>query len=546
MSSDRSGEMSSGKSGEISSGKSGEMSSGRSGEMSSDRSGEMSSGKSGEMSSGKSGQMSSGRSGEMSRRKSVQMFAAVAANLGQAAIGQCAFTSAFLLPQLQSGEDDLHLTEEEGSWFASMLLVGSLTGSLMGGWQADFLGRRLSMMADCILLASGVLVVSQARCPAVLLMGRFLSGHGLGSNTVSVPIFVSEISHPDFRGTLGTLTVLFFTSGACIQLLLGALVPWRWAVGLSAVVPLLSIVLLIFVDESPSWLLRKDLRDKTFSALMFYRGDKAVATLEMERCQANIDKDRKKKEAIGPFLHQRIKHQIGRMLRPEFLKPFLFINLMLNIGLECTGFPILSYYMHTLLNKLNIPMDAYFLSVCIIAYRAFLIFILSFIMKSARRRPVYLLSGCLVAFGHMVLATYMFVAPTLPASIKHWTDWTPLIAYLVIYTGFGLGYGPLVFVLQGELLPAELRSAGCGLIGLTNNIFLFTAVKTGPAFINNIGMSGTFCIYAIVTILTLIVAFFTMPETKGMSLEDIEDFYAHKQITSKTREQNCVKNTSQE
>ena len=72
------------------------------------------------------------------------------------------------------------------------------------------------------------------------------------------------------------------------------------------------------------------------------------------------------------------------------------------------------------------------------------------------------------------------------------------------------------------------------MIGFTSYIVTFTAVKTGPALINYVGMCGTFYIYAIITLITLTIAFFTMPETKGMSLEAIEDFYASKQNSSKT------------
>lgn len=315
----------------------------------------------------------------------------------------------------------------------------------------------------------------------------------------------------------------------------GALLPWRLAVGVLALIPALSILLLAFVHESPSWLLRNNLRKKAFASLMFYRGNSSVATLEMERCQSNIDKDEKKKEALGSSLQQRVKYQLVNMSRPEFLKPFFLINFMLNIGLECAGFPIIAFYMHTVLKKMNIPMDEYLLSICILAYRAVLMMILPFIMKSSRRRPVYLTSGCLVAAGHTLLATYMFLSPSISSEMMPWTNWTPLIAVLLIYAGFGLGYGPLVFVLQGELLPAQLRSAGCGLIGVVNNFFIFTIVKTGPTLMNSLGMSGIFYSYAIITIVTLITAFFFMPETKGMSLEDIEEVYASRIKTSKNQ-----------
>ena len=202
----------------------------------------------------------------------LQALAAMAANLGQLTAGHCISTSSFLLPQLQSGEEAPFLSEEEGSWFASMLVVGTLTGTLAGGWQSHHLGRRRSMMVDGLLLSLGILVTSCSSSLAMLLVGRFVAGHGFGSNTATVPMFVAETSQPGLRGSLGTLHVFSisvgYTSQVSIslgykplhgiqgtdkfQMLLGATLPWRWAVGLPAILPLVSCGLLLVVHDSPS------------------------------------------------------------------------------------------------------------------------------------------------------------------------------------------------------------------------------------------------------------------------------------------------------
>ena len=97
-----------------------------------------------------------------------------------------------------------------------------------------------------------------------------------------------------------------------------------------------------------------------------------------------------------------------------------------------------------------------------------------------------------------------------------------------MYTGFGLGYGPIVFLLQGELLPSDLRSLGSGLLGVFDNISLFIAVKTVPSLIAGLGMHGAYLLYSGCCFTNLFISFFVMPETKGLSLEDIEDLYRDK------------------
>ena len=129
------------------------------------------------------------------------------------------------------------------------------------------------MVVDSVSMALGLLAISLAPNTTFLLLGRFLTGHCSGSNLVSTPIFVSEISHPDLRGTTSMLTMACYTFGFFASMLSGAILPWRVATGVFMVTPLLSALLLIFVHESPTWLLRKGRKEQARDALYFYRGD---------------------------------------------------------------------------------------------------------------------------------------------------------------------------------------------------------------------------------------------------------------------------------
>ena len=126
---------------------------------------------------------------------------------------------------------------------------------------------------DCVCMAMGFLAISLAPTTSVLLLGRFLLGHCAASNLVSTPIFVSEISHPDIRGTTSVLTMACYTTGFFVAMLGGALMPWRIATGVFMVTPLVSALLLMFVHESPTWLLRNGRKEQATEALFFYRGD---------------------------------------------------------------------------------------------------------------------------------------------------------------------------------------------------------------------------------------------------------------------------------
>lgn len=454
-------------------------------------------------------------------RQAVQVLSCLAASLCQAATGHCVPLSAYALPQLGSESgDQLSLSLEEGSWFASIFVIGSLTGSLVGGYQCDSLGRRLSMLVDCSVMAAGLLLITFAPSTIFLLIGRFLTGHSSGSNLVAAPIFVSEISHPDLRGTTSTLVMTCYTLGFFLSMLLGALLPWRTAVLVFTATPLISLVSVVFTKESPSWLLRKGRRQEAEASLLFYRGCKEVVRKELCGMEENL----RGSSSSLPLLQK--WSQLARLaLTPQFLKPFLLLLLMLGVGLEWAGFPALAFYMHTLLTEIQLPFSVYWVAVCMGGYRSALVLSLSFIMYKAPRRPVYLGSGVLVALGGATLGGYSLLGPSLPSSVTPYTDYLPLLSMVIMYTGFALGWGPICFMLQGELFPAELRGFGCALLGILDNVSLFASVKLVPTLMANFGMGWSFLLYSGFCSFTLLVAAFAMPETKGMSLDEIEQQY---------------------
>ena len=133
---------------------------------------------------------------------------------------------------------------------ASIFVVGCLTGSLVGGYQCDYLGRRRSMMLDCGLMVLGFLAISLAPGWELLLLGRLLTGHSSGSNLVATPIFTSEICEPSVRGAASVLTMVCYTSGFFVSMLAGAALPWRTAAAVFTITAASSFLLLIFCKAS--------------------------------------------------------------------------------------------------------------------------------------------------------------------------------------------------------------------------------------------------------------------------------------------------------
>jgi len=227
-------------------------------------------------------------------RKHIQILASVAANLGQTTRAFCISMSSYMIPQLLKGEGGLELSESETSWFASIYAIGCITGALHGGYLSDKLGRKKCMILDCLGYITGFMLIAFATDFNILMVGRLIIGHFSGSSVVSAPIFVGETSHHSLRGFTGTLLVILYCFGFTASMSLGALISWRSVLLVASCVPAVSLLMLLFMKESPSWLLRQNRKEEAYDSLMFYRGNELIVQSEMLRISNTLVNKTKK------------------------------------------------------------------------------------------------------------------------------------------------------------------------------------------------------------------------------------------------------------
>ena len=168
---------------------------------------------------------------------------------------------------------------------------------------------------------------------------------------------------------------------------------------------------------------------------------------ELDRIKKNLEATSQTQKLS---ITKNFKNTVQRLCCPEFLKPFLFLNLILNFGLQWVGFPALAFYQHTILKHMNIPLDEYWVAVALAGYRSSLTVGLSFVLYKFKRRPVYLFAGSLVCLATASLSAYNWIAPSLDSSVRDSINFLPLVSVVLQYTGFGCGYAPIVFILQGK------------------------------------------------------------------------------------------------
>lgn len=262
--------------------------------------------------------------------------------------------SGFLIPQLEDPINGFGISIDEGSWLASIMVVGSLSGALCGGIQCGKLGRRKSLLFDSINFIIGSLLMSLSPNFYLILVGRLIHGHSAASAMVAIPIYTSEISQPEVRKITGAFTLVCYTSGFALALILGALLPWRWAVGATLVCPVVCFVLLLFCPETPVWYLMNDRQEDARKSLEQLRGKENIDIIDAEinRILLSMKIEEKESEINNQDQQSKsdkIKKIMGLFVDPSFLKPFGFLMVVFCIAFEWTGLPAIAFYMVPLL-----------------------------------------------------------------------------------------------------------------------------------------------------------------------------------------------------
>ncbi len=203
------------------------------------------------------------------------------------------------------------------------------------------------MLIDALVNLVGLLLMTFATNFEMALVARFICGHAGASSIVSVPIYVGETSQPQLRNFTSNFTVICFTCGFSTILVLGALFPWRQATGISVIIPIISLVVLIFCPESPVWLISKGRLAEAQEALQKLRGEENqdIIDAEINRIQLSM-KIEAKEEAIASSRSKVIK---DIFTDPGFVKPFGLLCLVFCINFEWCGLAAVAFYLVPLL-----------------------------------------------------------------------------------------------------------------------------------------------------------------------------------------------------
>lgn len=409
----------------------------------------------------------------------------------------------------ETHSSDFSITPEEGSWIASLSLLGAFFGGLPGGL-AMKLGRKRTLFMVAFPFSLFWLLTVFATCVQMVYASSFLCGICSAIVSLVTPVYISEIAHPDIRGGLCSVAKLSTNVGMLLSFMLGVYLDWRKLAIVASIAPALLFACVLIIPETPSYLLYRNRESEARASLEWLRGGQDISR-ELATMKANIDAMREQ-EIISWY----------KELRRDLIKPIL-ITCGLMVFQKFSGANAFNFYAVPILSQAFVGIDPYSAAVVVGLLQILAGMISSILIDTAGRLPLLIVSNILMSAALAGFGTYVYVTEGREFSGVG-TDWIPLTCALIFQVAFALGISPVAWLYIGELFPLKHRGLGA----IANSVSYacsFASVKTFVDFQLLLGLHGSFWLYSGISIIGLIFTISLVPETKGRGLEEMEQKY---------------------
>jgi len=484
-------------------------------------------------------------------------------------------------------ETEFSLSRIELGWSVASLTLTATLAMMVAGPISDRVGRRPVLMAAAALFAVSAVYSALAPDFVALVIARMIGGFGVGAALIIAPMYIAEIAPPKVRGRMVSFNQLNIVLGISVAFFSNYLIlrlgrsgaewaetlhlgewAWRWMLGVEGLPALLYFLALLFVPESPRWLAMHGRRDE---ALRVFEkvGDSASAAANLAEVERSLA------DAAGA------EAASVRQLFTPAMRLVLTIGISVAILQQITGINSVFFYAPMIFEQSGVGTDASFLQAVLVGIvnLVFTVAAMSLIDRLGRRPLLGIgLSGIAICmfllsfgFGSANYSLSGDAVAALPANIDS-ASLEPLIdeefgsdvefrkavsaaigaeayrqhesqlvkaavelntslilfAILGFVASFAISLGPVMWVLFSELFPNQLRGLAISFAGLINSAVSFGVQLLFPWELENLGSSMTFMIYGGFALAGLVLVLRILPETKGRSLEELEDALVRK------------------
>ena len=419
-----------------------------------------------------------------------------------------------------------------GPGLTGFAVSSALLGCAVGAWFAGSLSNRYGRIPVMVIAAILFFVSAVGSGLAFgvwdLILWRVIGGLGVGAASVIAPAYIAEVSPARFRGRLGSLQQLAIVLGIFAALLSNALIAntaggssetfwfgvaaWRWMFMIEAVPAAAYGVMALFLPESPRYLIRRGQLDRASKVLYDFTGEVDV-NLKIEQIRKTLE--REDTESLRDLVGERFG-----------LKPIVWLGILLSLFQQLVGINVIFYYSTTLWQSVGFDESQALLTSTFTSIMNIVATIIAILLVDRVGRRVMLLvgsAGMAVSLALMALAFSFGEMSAGAESVSLPDPWSTvaLVAANAFVMFFGTTWGPLVWVLLGEIFPNRIRASALAVAAAAQWAANWAVSASFPT-LSDIGLSFAYGLYAAFALLSLVFVFLWVPETKDRELEDMD------------------------
>ncbi|KAL1377929.1 hypothetical protein pipiens_004098 [Culex pipiens pipiens] len=430
-----------------------------------------------------------------------------------AACGMPIGYSAVLLPQLYNMSEPLVIDIEMGSWIASVHSLATPIGSFASGPIMDHWGRKPALLAAIVPLFSGWIFLATASSHFLILVGRVVAGISVGLIAAPAQVLLAEIAEPRLRGLLIGAPFVSYSMGILLVYALGSYFHWRHVAWAGTILPLFSFVAIMFMPETPVFLARNNQLKKASRALTWLRGCPIQAKRELQQL---VDRSKtESEESANQSLWQ-------TLTKVSLIKPLIIINGFHILQILSGTYLVVFYAVDIISDMGGSDINSLQAAVLTAAVRLAFTFLYCFLLLMMPRRMMVIGSGIGSGISCLAIAIFMYIRLD---AVKTPMDTYISAVFILIYIGTNTGFMTMPGIMIGELLPAKIRGRIAGNLFTIFNLLLFGVAK-GFLYAKQIFKTqGLFLIFGIASFGASLLLYLMLPETKGRTLHDIEDYF---------------------
>lgn len=388
------------------------------------------------------------------------------------------------------------------------------------GSSIEYLGRKGTLLFTSLPFLFGWLLMAYSgrmESPTALLIGRFITGFCCGLVSLSAPVYIAETANPSRRGFLGAGFQLAVVIGVLLTYISGKYVSWAYLAVINCIFPILLLIGMCLVPETPFWLIKRGRISEATEANVFLHGLDAAQHMNVEISVSSVNSDGLQSESNTLSLKEFRKSHV---IRP------IVLSLCLMFFQQFSGVNALLFYTTTIFTSSGSsslhPNDA---TILVGTVQVVATLVACLIIDRAGRKLLLIISSIGCGLSILLLSIYHFIGDSKGQDFLHSFSWIPILSLICYMIAFSLGLGPMPWLLMGEILPSHVKSVASGLCSSFNWMCAFFVTQMFSNMIDTLHESGTYCLFSIVCFLCSVFVILFLPETKGKSLIEIESLF---------------------